>query len=209
MSQHDKVLKSKAGATLLGCTDRIVRVFKQATPLQVEQGTTWYHDGEVIAHDLARKAKIEVERAAIVIAHLSPQTSWARNIAGAYGLVLKGKALHCMSGNVERATVALEAEDPWDTFGERALKTKRFARNLLGDTECVTVDVWALRIALGVGWGKKWRTGDDDGLDDIIKRVGVYEAIEHAYQRAAKRLQLQPTTVQATTWIVARNGRAA
>jgi hypothetical protein len=37
----------------------------------------------------------------------------------------------------------------------------------------------------------------------------VYPAIEHAYRVAAERVGVDPTTMQATTWVVARNGRAA
>jgi hypothetical protein len=67
----------------------------------------------------------------------------------------------------------------------------------IGDTEVVTVDVWAMRVAFGRGWGPEVRTGDDD-LELVRDRVGVYEAIEHAYLRAGKRLGMLPTAVQAT-----------
>ena len=43
--------------------------------------------------------------------------------------------------------------------------------------------------------------------EKALSRVGVYDAIEHSYRLAAARLGVDPVTVQATTWIVARNGR--
>ena len=97
---------------------------------------------------------------------------------------------------MRRARRALESDNPLETFGPTAPKTARFARNLLGDRTVVTVDVWALRVALG-------RHADENAL----KRAGVYAAIEHAYILAAARLGVDPVTVQATTWVAIR-GRA-
>jgi hypothetical protein len=62
----------------------------------------------------------------------------------------------------------------------------------------VTVDVWAARVAFG----------PRDDAEQVLSRVGVYDAVERAYQIAAQRLGVDPVTVQATTWIVARGGRA-
>lgn len=209
MCRNNDILRAKAGTTMRTAVDRITRTYELANADQVQAGAGWYDHGNKVVADLARKGRISKDRAAVVIAHLSPQTTWNRNVAGAYGLVTHGVAPHCIQANVKRAQAALTASDPWLTFTPTAPKTKRFARNLLGAVDVVTVDVWALRVALGVGWGAKWRTGDDDHLDRIIGRVGVYEAIEVAYLKAARRLDIKPTEVQATTWIVARNGRTA
>lgn len=208
MSPHNLTLKTKATTTLTGCARRIVNTYRLATDEQIEQGTRWYDEAGQVVDDVAERGRISRDRAAIVVAHLSPQTTWRRNVAGAVQLVTEGRADGCIGRNVERALAAMHADDPWSTFGPDARKTRRFARNLLGDTDVVTVDVWAMRVAFGKGWGPKWRTGDDDGLDLVLGRVGVYEAVEAAYVRAARSLGELPTTVQAATWIVARNGRA-
>lgn len=204
----DAVLRTKAGATLAGCTRRITATYRLATPDQVESGTRWYHEAGALVDELARTGGIERERAAVVVAHLSPQTPWHRNVSGARQLVREGRADHCMGSNLTRAMLALTAPDPWATFGPDARKTKRFALNLLGRTDVVTVDVWAARVALGRGWGPAWRTGADGDLLLALGRVGVYEALETAYVRAGRALKRSPADVQATTWIVARNGRA-
>lgn len=205
---HNETLKAKAGTTLAGCVRRIVATYQLATVQQLRAGERWYADGGEIVADIAAGGGIGTERAAVVVAHLSPQTSWQRNVTGARQLVREGRADHCMGSNITRALLAMHADDPWSTFGARSPKTRRFAANLLGDTQLVTVDVWAMRVALGRGWGPNWRKGDDRDLALILGRVGVYEAVEHAYRRAARQLQEAPTTVQAATWIVARNGRA-
>jgi hypothetical protein len=125
-------------------------------------------------------------------------------VAGAYVLVAHGPEaaaeLGCTGANVYRAARALESADPLSTFGPKAHKTRRFARNLLGDRRSVTVDVWAARTALG------------DTVEDperALRLVGVYAAVEHAYQLAARRRGVDPTTMQATCWVVERGGRAA
>jgi hypothetical protein len=152
-----------------------------------------------VAADLARAAYTTPEHAAAVIAQLSPRTPWARNVAGAYGLLLSGTAPHCMANNVARAKVAAAAADPLATL--KGPKVSAFAANILGDTDRVTVDVWALRVALG---------GDSEiDPESAISKAGVYDAIAHCYRLAARRVGVDPAVMQAVTWIVARNGRAS
>lgn len=204
----DTVLRSKAGTSLAACTRRIGAVYRLASADQLAAGSRWYADGARVVDQVADAGRIDRERAAVIVAHLSPRTTWSRNVAGALQLVQHGRADYCMGANITRAMLALTMSDPWTTFGPDARKIKRFALNLLGRKDVVTVDVWAARVALGRGWGPEWRTGADDGLDVVMGRVGVYEALETAYLNAARRIGAEPPAVQAATWIVARNGRA-
>lgn len=196
MSKHDKIMRAKTSRTLRSAVDRILRTWDRATPTIVGQGHDWYSDAHAVAVDLAHQGNITLEHAAAVIAHLSPRTRWATNIAGAYAVVLKGNGTGLLQRNVNGALRALAALD-----GEAALatlngpKTKRFAANILGDVEAVTVDVWAAKVA-GVS-------------EKELGRAGVYDAVEHAYRVAARRRGVDPAIMQACTWIVARNGRAA
>jgi hypothetical protein len=184
----------RIGTSTRACVDRIVCTYLEATTEQVAEGAAWYADAHGVALDLARTGGISVEHAATVISHLSPRTSWTRNVTGAWSLVTTGIAPRCLRSNVDRARASLLSSDPLDTFGPRAPKTRRFARNILGDRDAVTVDVWAVRVALG----------DRPDAETLLRRAGVYEAIEHAYRLAATRLGVDPTDVQATTWIVVR-----
>lgn len=185
------------GTSTRACVDRIERTYHRATPTQCEAGARWYDQGEMFVHDLALSTDHSIEHTAAVVAHLSPRTPWSRNMFGATMLLTTGEAPTCLGANVRRARAALEHPKPLDTL--KGPKTARFARNLLGDREVVTVDVWAARVALGAGI---------DG-DLALGRVGVYDALEHAFRLAGRRLGLDPVTVQASTWIVARNGRPA
>jgi len=179
--------------------DRIVATFDRATPADIEAGARWYSDGEEHVDALVKVGNLPTrEHAAAVLAHLSPRTTWARNVSGAYLLATGSEPTACIGANVDRARTAIASEDPLSTLN--GPKTKRFAWNLLGYRQAVTVDVWAARVALGEG---------DDDPERTLGAVGVYDAIEHAYKLAARRRGVDPTTMQATTWIVARGGRAA
>lgn len=173
----------------------------------IGEGHRWYADGQATVADIADRAGIGMERAAIIVAHLSPRTRWSFNVAGAYQLAIQRQADGCMANNVARALAALDADDPWSTFGPMAHKTRRFARNLLGDHSVITVDTWAMRVAMGRGWGVNWRTDRTDDLERLITRPGIYEAIERAYLNAGKHANLPGPIIQAITWVAARNGR--
>ena len=193
---HTTTLRRVANTSTRAMVDRIVRTYDRATEADREAGRDWYGDGEAIIANLADETGYTREHVAAVVSHLSPRTTWTRNVYGATMLVTTGTAPTCIGANVDRARKALESDAPLETFG--GPKTRRFARNLLGDRSVVTVDVWAARVAFG-----------DLPVDPeaALSRVGVYDAVEHAYILAGRRLGVDPVTVQATTWIVARNGR--
>lgn len=189
---HHTAARRVFGVTLETIVSRILKTFDAASKSDVEHGARWYDEAGDLAITLAAQHGLEVEQTAAVIAALSPRTSWSRNVAGATLLIAEDLVLPGLIGrNVETARKAR-------TQGFDALtgpKTSRFAENIAGDRESVTVDVWAARVA---------------GLDDeLLQRVGAYDAVEHAYRLAARRRGVDPATMQATTWIVARNGRAS
>lgn len=194
MSHNDRL--RTIGESTRSVSDRIYATWERATPSDIERGARWYGSGEALIDELAALHGLSREHVAAVVAHLSPRTTWLRNTTGARSLLATGEAPGCLGANVARAVTALESADPLATLN--GPKTARFALNLLGDRTAVTVDVWAVRVALG---------GRDDA-EQILSRVGMYGAIEYAYQLAARRAGVDPTTMQATTWIVARNGRA-
>lgn len=194
LTEHNVRLRKAGLPTVETLTRRILAVWERATAADVEAGATWYNEAQELAFHLGRNSGHGLEAAAAVISHLSPRTTWTRNVTGAITLLTYGEQADGIIGaNYDRARASLSFEDPADSFG--GPKTLRFYRNICGDTEAVTVDVWAARVA---------------GVDEaLLKRVGVYDAVEAAYQRAARRVGVEPSTMQATTWIVARGGRAA
>lgn len=194
MSSLDTIARRQTGVTYETLVRRILATFDRATPTDLEAGARWYDAARELATTLALESGRTVEQTAGVIAHLSPRQSWTRNVVGAVTLIRESRrAPGIMSREYGRATLALTAVDVESTFG--GPKTLRFWRNICGDVESVTVDVWAARVA-GV-------------TQEQLARVGTYDALESAYRAAARRRGVDPVTMQATTWIVARNGRAS
>lgn len=209
---NNSVLQKSAGTSFRRACLNIEAVWRCATPADIERGARWYGDAERIVGDIARLSGDRPETVAAVIAQLSPRTTWSRNVAGAYALCCSGRDMTRADGilraNYVRAARALltgrQGGDPVATIN--GPKTRSFARNILGDRSAVTVDIWAARIALDPEWSR------GDGYDDlgkILDRSGVYGALANAYRVTAARLGIDATTLQASTWIVIRNGRAA
>lgn len=200
MRKHDLAFR-RMHTTQRATVDRIVATYSRATPADIEAGARWYADGQILAVGLSERAGVSVETAAAVISHLSPRTRWGRNVAAATALLTTGdtKGTGAMRENVRRARSALTSSDPLSTL--KGPKTRRFALNILGDRNAVTIDIWAVKAALGP-------QSDAVRVSEQLHRAGRYEALEHAYRVAAARLGVDPTTAQATAWIVARNGRA-
>lgn len=165
---------------------RILRTFDVASPSDIEAGARWYAEAEDLARSLADTAG-SLQIAAEVIAALSPRTIWSRNVVQAYALVHHDEHLSgSLTRNVEMARRVIAGE----TGVLKGNKTRAFAANIAGDRERVTVDVWAAR-AVGVD-------------EDLLTRKGVYDAVEHAYRLAARRRGVEPATMQATVWVIAR-----
>lgn len=196
---HDETMRTVFGVTLETVVRRILRTFDRATASDLESGARWYDEAGSLAANMAlahRGDGIDLERAASILSALSPRTSWNRNVIGAAAFLVSGptaaRRIGCIGRNVEKARQA--KRDGFAAFGPTSPKTARFARNIAGDRESVTVDVWAMRVA---------------SLDeDRLGRKGAYDAVEHAYRLAARRRGVDPATMQATTWIVVRGGRA-
>lgn len=196
----DAVLRRIGAGGTRATVRRILATWDRRTDADLEAGARWYgEDSTAILSGLMAAGAPTMAHAAAVVSHMSPRTTWARNVAGAYALVTGGEdaalKLGCLSRNVTGAARAMASDDPLATIN--GPKTSAFARNLLGDREAVTVDVWAARVALG-----------PDG-EDSLNLIGVYDAVAHTYRLAARRAGVDPTTMQATTWVVARGGRAA
>lgn len=198
MNKHDITFRKSYGISLETAVRRILRTFDKATHADLEAGAAWYPLGGELAADLALASGRSKECCAAVLSHTSPQLHWSRNVLAATEVLLTGQQLPgLLTRSFEKATYTIlrdEADMPVDEdqFGA---KTLRFYWNFLGRHEDVTVDVWALRV---VG------LADDKDL----KKGGRYEAIQHAYRLAAGRRSVEPSTMQATTWVVQRGGRA-
>lgn len=178
------------------------RAMASATDQDILDGLTWYAEAHAFAQDLARATDTDLVSVAAVIAALSPQTRWDANKVAAIELLKNDtrapgmlvsnyqRALRVLNAGQHGALSALQANGT-----ESAPKISAFARNILGDTDRVTIDAWATRAALGTGH------------DDLLSRVGMYDAIAEQYRFVAKELGIDAPDFQAIVWIAVR-GRA-
>lgn len=180
-------------------TDRalVARVGRRASALTDETlaaADRWYPDA---AADVRRRSAgtFSPPIAYAVLAALSPRLSWAANVrylerfADAYAVGAKPSARGIIGERYAAAdAIASGQRTPADVL--RSPKVLSFYRNLLGDTDAVTVDVWTLR-AIGFA--------DADAVTDL-----AYDRIANAIATVGERVGIEPRTLQAALWIVAR-----
>lgn len=175
-------------------TRNITRCYRLATAEQVASGLAWYAD----AHELAATLDPQCpDRAAGVLAALSPQTSWTQNVRMATLAYHDRPALRGLGRSLAQADAILAGAAPLAVLG--GPKTRSFYANIVGDLDQVTVDRHAFDLAVG-------RVASDRERGAVLARQGGYAEVAQAYRRAAKRLAVAPAQAQAVTWLAWRAG---
>jgi len=186
---------------------RIVALYRGARPATLRDGRAWYREtaAATLSRVVAASAfRLTRERAAAIVALLSPRCAWRANVARAIDVaarVADGRDPGAVPGAfgyarplIRRACRADVA--PGSVFRpETGPKTAAFYRNLCGDLAPVTVDVWAAR-AVGA---------EVADLSDLA----TYDAVAEAYREAARALGDAPASVQAVAWIAVRRASGA
>lgn len=177
-------------------TRRVLSCWDAASPDDLASGLTWYDRAEAFAADLATDT-ITRDAAAGVIAALSPRCGWSVNLAGASRLCeafATNQPIPVVAGtlsNREKAWRVLGSNsDPLEILS--GPKVRAFYRNIVGDTDAVTVDVWTARAAEGPTCGPRAPDG---------KR---YRLIADAYRHAGTSVGHSPRDIQATVWTYSR-----
>ena len=184
----------------------IVSVYRDADETQHAEGLLWYSDAQKAAHDIAVKYDIAVYLAVAVIAALSPNNKWARNVVNADALIgafIRGDGML----SVKVSTYNKMKQKAWDILAARpdyegaktmlkGQKITSFFMDIMGEFN-VTIDGHARNIAYG----------ERVGLTDDRTNIGVreYRALQAAYEEAARRVGLMPYQLQAITWRVWRD----
>jgi hypothetical protein len=171
-------------------TQRLIDAYDATDTETRRLGAAWYPNAQAMCAAMVRTSFAR-DGACGVVAALSPRNGWAQNLAQA-AAVLAAKRQR--KGCPRVHTTAMRAQawriaggaDPLDVLN--GPKVRAFYRNLTGDSQAVTVDVWAARAALGV-----------TDVPPITPKV--YADIAHAYWRAAMMRGVDPSTLQATVWI--------
>ena len=184
----------------------IISVYRDADETQHAEGLLWYSDAQKAAHDIARRRGIAVYLVVAVIAALSPNNKWSRNVDNAEMLIaafLRGDGID----SVKVSTYNTMKQKAWDILAARpdyetakkmlkGQKITSFFCDIMGEFN-VTIDGHARNIAYG----------ERVGLTDDRTNIGVreYRALQAAYEEAARRVYLMPYQLQAITWRVWRD----
>ena len=184
----------------------ITSVYRDADATQYNEGLLWYSDAQRAAYVIAEKYDVPVYIAVAVIAALSPNNKWSRNVTNADALIgafIRGDGLL----SVKVSTYHAMKRKAWDILaarpdydGAKAMlkgqKITSFFCDIMGEFN-VTIDGHARNIAYG----------ERVGLTDDRTNIGVreYRALQAAYQEAARRVGLMPYQLQAITWRVWRD----
>jgi hypothetical protein len=184
----------------------ITSVYRDADATQYNEGLVWYQDAQKAAHDIALKHDVPVYLVVAVIAALSPNNKWTRNLVNADALIgafIRGDGIDSVKVSTyhkmkAKAWNILAARPDYDG-AKRMLKGQKitsFFMDIMGEFN-VTIDGHARNIAYG----------ERVGLTDDRTNIGVreYRALQAAYEEAARRVGLMPYQLQAITWRVWRD----
>jgi hypothetical protein len=172
----------------------IRRTLDTATSEQRAEGKRWYQTAHTFAHGLSKRHKITVSQAAGIIAALSPQTPWSRNMAIADTFCRTGDA-GTLRGSVRKARAIRAGADPLAVL--KGPKTTAFYANILDPSGPeVTIDRHAADVACGVRRGRAYRPE--------IRMESGYHQVADAYRAVAAELGMRGNVVQAITWLAWR-----
>jgi len=189
----------------------ILGTYFLASPDEHEHGMRWYDRANDQAIKLAASAGIAVSTAAGVIAALSPNNAWDRNLIDAYNIVRsyvehgRDDATLVKVGtyglNKDKAIRILDGTDPWDAIG--GLKVRSFFRLILdplADDVCIDGHAYSI-----------WK-GERVATSKVPKITAkLYAQIQQDYRECAsivsgiKGQKVTPSQLQAITWTVHRN----
>lgn len=162
-------------------------------------GEAWYPRARAIVNEWSSYYQMPVSQVACIIAAISPQCDWERNLIIADD-VLAGNVASiggAILSNVSKARIIRNTEDMGAQTDYHALmlrlfpggpKVNSFAYNLAGNNRMVTVDTHAVQAAFGsvtANWSSKWTP---------------YRIIAECYAQVADFYGIAPSTFQAIIW---------
>jgi hypothetical protein len=174
--------------------DTYRQIVKSAKASQIEQATQWYADAEAVAHEIvdiykSRNMDVSLEQAASIVSAFSPRQRWSTNVRQALRFAHGDDTMRCLPNNLKMAQRALEIG--FDALNGK--KTNSFARNIAGDENAITIDIWMMRSA---------------GLTKDSPNKTDYTQLSNAIEKIAMETAMTPRTIQALVWIVYRGSAA-
>lgn len=175
-----------------------------ASPDEIKGGLAWYQSAHAHACELSSLYGIPMRAASEIIAALSPNVRWERNVADAYTLCgvlaaggdLASIRINTYSANRSKAGAIFRAAVAGLPYAGilSGPKVTRFAKTIETPWESngITVDVHAFSVASG----KRFTTSD------VVIGAVNYRTCERAFITVGAELGIAGHQVQAITWTV-------
>jgi len=190
--------------------ENIISVYRMATPEEKRDGIVWYANAYADCKRIAVDCDVPIHIVVGVVAALSPNNKWDRNVTNARDLIegyingdhvenIKVSTYNAMKNKAWAILEAMPDNDHVITI-LNGQKITSFYQNIMGYDTC-TVDGHAKNIFYGV------RHGLTDDKTNVGKRE--YKEISQAYVDAGKKVRvngrpLKAFEIQAITWVVWR-----
>ena len=186
----------------------IINIYNLATPEEIKHGVTWYKKAYIESKKLALKYDIPIHIVIGVIAGLSPNNKWDRNIQNADNMIkafINGNAIESFKVSTynkmkEKAWLILETMPNYEETITilNGKKIVSFYKNINGDETEITIDGHARNIFYND------RQGLTTPKTNITKLE--YAKIQKAYLKASKKIKvngsvLKAYELQAITWL--------
>lgn len=162
------------------------------------EGSAWYPLAWRECRRLAREHNVTPERAAAIVAILSPRARWSANLRAADMLLADSDAMrtgrrkrlrrryNVLPANVRRASVAYSAREYSSLVS--GPKVSAFYRNIIGDVDIVTVDTIMSKAG---------------GFGSVVSPK-VRAAVVSAVILLADEYGMTPRDMQAAVWVAYR-----
>jgi hypothetical protein len=169
--------------------------YAAATADDIAAGRDWYPTARGLVQALADDSGLSTDRIAAIVAALSPRNPWRWNLADAATC-----AAAIARGDAEPPTATTFGQNrrtAWqigtgaDDWRGSAPKVRAFTRAIMGATDAVVVDVWAIRVA-------------SNGAESAVRSDAHYETVAAAYRAVAAECGETPRDLQAITWLGAQ-----
>lgn len=186
-------------------TENVLKILESATPEQIKSGIDWYPLANRIATDAAEKENKPVNNLIWMLAALSPNTDWKKNLAAFHQMLETGDTRHQTGVNKDKAKDILGGQLN-RLGGDKVNAFARAIENPTGSTEAV-IDRHALSIHVGRPLGK-----NDLEAATLANRsksknpeLNAYKIVADVYARVAEMTDFSVHEVQAITWVVWRD----
>lgn len=189
--------------------ENILTVFQLATPEEIEHGVTWYASAHCQCLDISENLDLPLNVVVGVVAALSPNNKWERNVDNARDLCtayINGDSMESVKVSTygkmkEKAWSILESNPTYDETIKilNGQKIVCFYQNIMGENTC-TVDGHAYNI---------YHASRQSLTGSISIGKIEYHLIQDAYRKAGESVlvhgrELKAYEMQAVTWVAWR-----